>query len=354
MSGDLWAGAEVMAYNLILGLRDFNDIEVYVLALNEGKLVKQLQAAEIEVVVNSERSASFLEIFWRTRKILHKRSPMFVHSHRYKENILASISKARNSKLISTIHGLPEIRYRPRNLPGFLIRKINLLLLSHKFDRVIGVSDNIKRYLKECKIPLNKQEIIKNGIVLPFFKSRPIREITIGSAGRLFAVKDFQLMVEIGRILSKKEASVQFILAGEGPERDRLAGLIELYQMKNLFRLVGNIENMNNFYNNIDIYLNTSFHEGIPMSILEAMAHGLPVVAPRVGGIGEIIESGSDGFLVDGRNPEDFANICFMLMKEREIRNRIGEVARKKIERKFSAKIMAERYYKLYKSIIEN
>jgi glycosyltransferase involved in cell wall biosynthesis len=117
--------------------------------------------------------------------------------------------------------------------------------------------------------------------------------------------------------------------------------------MEGVFKLRGHIEDMPSFYSGIDVYINTSVHEGIPMSILEAMANGVPVIAPRVGGIAEIIDDEIEGFLITTRNPEDFAERCLRL-KDPELRRRMGAAARKKIERHFSAEKMASDYLKLY------
>jgi glycosyltransferase involved in cell wall biosynthesis len=107
---------------------------------------------------------------------------------------------------------------------------------------------------------------------------------------------------------------------------------------------------MTGFYAGIDIYLNTSLHEGIPMSVLEAMAHGLPVVAPAVGGIVEIIEDGVEGFLVEGRSPQAFAKKC-ILLQDGELRLKMGRAARARVEKAFSAQAMAQEYYRLYREL---
>jgi len=96
-------------------------------------------------------------------------------------------------------------------------------------------------------------------------------------------------------------------LAGEGPERSNLQALIQKYNLNETFVLKGHLDDMFPFYRSLDLYLNTSVHEGIPMSILEAMPHGLPVVAPNVGGISEVVDNGEDGYLIKNRDPKAFA-----------------------------------------------
>ena len=88
------------------------------------------------------------------------------------------------------------------------------------------------------------------------------------------------------------------------------------------------------------------------MSILEAMAHGLPVVAPNVGGTSEIINNGEDGYLIDTRDPKAFAEKCFLLYENKQLRRRMARVAREKIVKSFSVENMAAQYYELYLNVV--
>ena len=92
------------------------------------------------------------------------------------------------------------------------------------------------------------------------------------------------------------------------------------------------------------------------MSILEAMAHGLPIVAPDVGGISEIINNGEDGYLVEKRDPKAFAEKCLLLYKNKQLRRRMARAAREKIVKSFSVENMAAQYHELYlsKGLVED
>jgi glycosyltransferase involved in cell wall biosynthesis len=348
ISGDLWAGAEVMAFNLLRELRKLPNLDLSVIIFNEGRLAEELNGQKIALWVLDEHRESFPRIVLKVRALLRKRLPQIIHSHRYKENILAFLGKSPRTKMVATQHGMPETRNGIPRFSSRLVERINGYLLSRCFDRVVGVSWNIEDYFLNCGFKPDRLRVINNGIEIPDLLPRKDRQtIVVGSAGRLFPVKDYPLMVEIARIVSTKSAPVQFELAGDGPERHRLERLIATRGVSESFRLCGYIAQMDSFYVGIDVYLNTSLHEGIPMSILEGMARGLPVIAPKVGGIAEIIEDGVEGFLVDGRNPEEFAEKCVMLQNS-ELRHRMGRAARAKIEKAFSAQAMAQQYHRLY------
>jgi glycosyltransferase involved in cell wall biosynthesis len=353
ISGDLWAGAEVMAYNLLRHLKEHDDLDISVILLNEGRLAEELRAAGLTVHVIDERQDSFWGVFQKTRNIVNSCLPDIIQSHRYKENLLALLISGclRNVKLVSTQHGLPEAYAKKPSIIQRLKISANFLILSRYFTTVAVSRDVSKALINRFGFRNERLEVIHNGIDLPEQVSTKsvAGEFVIGSSGRLFPVKDYPLMVEIARSVARTGArGIRFELAGDGPEMSALAEMIESYGIKEGFIFKGHLDDMDSFYRGLDVYINTSVHEGIPMTILEALAHGLPVVAPAVGGIVEIIEDGKEGFLIDSRNPQDFAEKCLLLKENRELREKMARAAREKAERAFSAERMADNYYRLY------
>jgi glycosyltransferase involved in cell wall biosynthesis len=177
---------------------------------------------------------------------------------------------------------------------------------------------------------------------------------TIGSLGRLYPIKDYPLMARIAEELAKRLNNFSFELAGEGPDGAVMELLIKKYNLKKIFKLRGFVNDIFAFYQGLDIYINTSLHEGIPISILEAMASGLPVIAANVGGLNEIIENGSQGYLLASRNPKDFADACLRLYKDKNLRKKMGSAAKEKIISEFSSDKMAGLYNKLYCNLTKN
>ena len=252
--------------------------------------------------------------------------------------------------LVATLHGLPE------TAPAGGRRNINLtslfhdFILSRFFDSAVGVSENVGQYLVDEKgVCSERVRVIHNGIELPkSAEPNGSNGCVVGSAGRFFPVKDYGLMIDIAQEVKARGDALEFILAGDGPEREALESRANKYRLNDLFRFCGHLDDMSGFYGKLGIYLNTSLHEGIPMSILEAMAYGLPVVAPQVGGIGEIIEDGVEGFLVDSRDPREYAQKC-LLLQDPILRHRMGCAAREKVQKFFSARYMARQYYQVYR-----
>jgi L-malate glycosyltransferase len=359
ISGDLWSGAEVMAFHLLKGLSEYKDLELSAILLNEGRLSKEIQAIDIPVEIVDEKRNTYFKIFLGVRKALKRRPPDVIHSHRYNENILAYLlsGSKKRVKLISTQHGMPGASWDKRSPSHKLISKLNFFLLSKCFQNVVAVSKDVQvTFLNEYGFSRDKVKVIHNGISIPqnIHTKREKDPFLIGSSGRLFPVKDYALMVEVAREVSKIKTNIRFELAGDGPERLRIQDLIKKHGMDGKFVLRGFVNDTPSFYRRLDVYLNTSFHEGIPMSVLEAMAYRIPVIAPKVGGVMEILEDGVEGFLVGSRNPKDFAERCVALYENDSLRKQMGLAARETIIKEFLLEKMAKRYHSLYLDIAGN
>ena len=359
ISGDLWAGAEVMAYHLLKGLRAYADVDIMAIVLNPGRLTVRLGEVPIRCIVVDEKRLSFFQIVREIKRVINSFSPDVIHSHRYKENVLAyvcALSEQKRPRLFATQHGMPETEGRVSYRNAFLMR-INFMLLASRFDKVIAVSRDIQRKLiGDWELPDRKVDIIHNGIPEPTRMAPlgsykvPEDEFVVGSSGRLVPVKDFPLLVSIARDIAGQGKKIRFDLAGDGPEMTNLRGLIHQYGLENTFRLLGFVDDVDSFYSRLDLYLNTSIHEGIPISVLEAMAHSVPVVASDVGGLAEIVRDCVEGYLISSREPRMFVQKCMNLFHNVELRSKMAINAQKRIETNFSVEQMAKRYYDSYMS----
>lgn len=358
-SGDLWAGAEVMIFNLIDQLKDDQKVKIVALSLNEGILTSKLRNLRIETHIIPESDHSFPLIYVKALAILRGKQIDIVHSHRYKENILGLLlAKAKGIRgLVTTIHGLSEPLMRTTNEIGNRIKTMmDYRLLNSYFHRVVAVSQDIKRTLVQDH--LFKQEVVEviyNGVPVPRTSlplNQSVRDVLqVGTVGRMVPVKDFNLFLEIAAEINRRDDKVRFSILGDGPQKEQLLERARRLGIQDFIEFVSPIPDPRAYYESLDLFLNTSLHEGIPLSILDAMACGKPVVAPCVGGIPEIISHQEDGFLVSSRNSQEFADCCLKIIQDRNMRISMGEHAFKKVLSGFSAWRMAEAYKDLYLSL---
>lgn len=358
LSGDLWAGAEVMAFHLIRGLQARTDIEPFAIVLNLGRLAEELDQAGVPTLVLNENKLTFRDIARSTADAVGKWLPQILHSHRYKENALAFLVSRTAKKrpiLVGTQHGMPEVFDSGARLKHRLKARANFWLMAHRFDMTVAVSTQIQQSLKSRGFRDGRIRTILNGMELPEpdRHAPPGPGFAIGSAGRLVPVKDYFLMAEIAWRMREFGPDIRFELAGDGPLFDDLRSRITNRGLADRFVLKGMVRDILGFYRGLDVYLNTSVHEGIPMSVLEAMALGIPPVVPRVGGLPEMITDGVEGFLVDGRDPEPFVRRCLELFRDCGLRRRMGLAARQRVVERFSVARMVDGYMDVYRQLME-
>lgn len=354
-SGDLWAGAEAVVYQLIHGLKKTDGMDVFSVFFNDGRLAELTRETGVRTVVIDESRKNFLSIMMEFIRIIREYRPDIIHSHRNKENVLAAFARpaSMKSRLVTTLHGLSEGNTR---LKSRIVHGLNLAVMATCFHKLVAVSQDIADHLRKTSlVPENKIVQIYNGIQLPgnrMEKDHREDSITIGSAGRLFPVKDYPLMVRIAREVCSVRVNTRFLLAGDGPEMKMLQNMVRDSNLEDRFIFLGNVIDMEGFYDTLDMYINTSVHEGIPMTVLEAMAHAKPVIAPAVGGFNEIITQGEDGYLIPSRSAEDFTRQVVTLIDQREKRLRMGRKARNKVEGMFTAEHMVNQYVRLYREVL--
>jgi glycosyltransferase involved in cell wall biosynthesis len=255
---------------------------------------------------------------------------------------------------VATVHGFQEpVRYQ--QLKDSLQAWATFRLLRHRFDHVIAVSGAMREQLIATHGLSPKQvHTVVNGIAIPDEEphTRTPTQLHIGSVGRLVPVKRFGLFLEIAALLRQRFSHLRFSILGEGADRDLLAARATRLGLDDCFTLMPHTANPWPYYRSLDVYLNTSELEGLPLSLLEAMATGTPVVAPAVGGIPEVVRHGSDGFVVKSSDAGDFADACARLILDGDLRARLGEKARVRVRNEFSAAAMSDRYRDLYRGIM--
>lgn len=177
-------------------------------------------------------------------------------------------------------------------------------------------------------------------------------DFVVGFSGRLDPVKNFDLMIRSIAACVRQEKRVKLLLVGDGPERQPIAELCQALQIQDHVILVGQTTDVLPYLRACDAFMLTSHSEQMPMTILEAMAMGLPVVASRVGEIPYIIEDGVDGFLLSPEaSPETWAQAVLGIYRGSP-RQAIGQVARRKVQAQYQEATMVQRYKQLIARVL--
>ena len=143
-------------------------------------------------------------------------------------------------------------------------------------------------------------------------------------------------------------SNAELWLLGDGELREQMEEYALRLGVRDRVRFLGSQENVYLYLHDADVFVLPSRYEGMPMTVIEAMGTGLPIVASNVGGIPDMVEDGESGLLTTGA-PEDVARCCAALLSDEKLRQRLGRRARAESER-FSAEEMARSYCRVYES----
>ncbi|WP_050051952.1 glycosyltransferase family 4 protein [Halostagnicola sp. A56] len=182
------------------------------------------------------------------------------------------------------------------------------------------------------------------GLSMSDFEPRNHRErdpVVVGSVGVLSEQKNYHTLLSVAEMLA--DEAIVFRIAGDGPKRDELESRIEDLGLENV-RLLGHVDDLPAFLNDVDVYAQTSRFEGLCITVVEAMAAGLPVVGSDVSGIAYNVEAAENGYLHD---PDDIGGFCTSIRKlanSLSKRRQFGERGRRFVERTYTRDVLIERF----------
>jgi len=268
-----------------------------------------------------------------------------IHSHNYKSNTYAWIvARIKNLPLFATCHNWTRTDKMLR-----LYAAVDHFLL-RGFDHVAAVSQQVAESLYQAGVHREKVSVVANGVDLRRFETMEIAandHITIGTASRLVPGKGICDLVSVAPDLLREYPETQFLIAGEGPEKQNFEELVRKLGISRNVTFLGFQSDMKKFYGAIDIFVLPSHNEGLPMTILEAMAGGRTVVATRVGGIPQVVRE-STGILYAPGKEQELKVALQRLLRDSKLRGLLAREGRQFIARNHSASMMADQYMQLY------
>jgi glycosyltransferase involved in cell wall biosynthesis len=200
--------------------------------------------------------------------------------------------------------------------------------------RILVNAEQVRDYVvRHYAAPPGRIAVVYNGVDTRRFRPEagradgPPRIVTVG---RLVAQKNPLLFVEAAARVHQAEPSVRFVLVGDGPLRAAVEEQARALGLGAALEVLGERGDVEEVLRGAHLFWLTSSWEGMPNVVLEAMASGLPVVASDVGGTRELITSGGEGFLVRPYHAEEFVHYTLDLVRDRDLRRRLGDAARRR------------------------
>ena len=309
-SGDRWAGAEAQVYTLLKTLNKMEDVTVYAVILNDGELSKKLNNEGINTTILDETHLSSWKILGRLQSLFQEIQPNIIHTHRLKENVLATIANklSTNASLVATIHGDSEFNYPIWKIHKRAPQWINWIFTRFLYKQLIAVSKDLGEKLTNS-YPKKYIQVIENGIdieavqlaaISSHFETSPAIEHHVGIAGRLEQVKRVDIFLDTAKLLvnSSPDNTWHFHIFGEGSLETILKAMTLEHAIEKYVTFHGQRNDIASCLKAMDCLVMCSDHEGLPMTPLESIAVGTPVIANETGGLINIIGDQCGGILV--------------------------------------------------------
>ncbi len=311
-----------------------------------------------------------LRTILRLSRLIRRERPTILHTHTAKAGAVGRIAAllaggARPPVIVHTFHGhVLRGYFNPALTAAFRVLE---QMLARVTTALVAVSPEVRDDLVALGVaPASKFVVVRLGIELDERVSggeeewRATRRLlgippdafVVGWIGRMTAVKRTEDIARTLQALVRRGVDAYLCLVGDGPDRARLERRMHELGVAKRCLFVGYQENVARFYDAMDALLLTSVNEGTPVSVIEALAAGRPVVATRVGGVSDVVRNGVDGFLVEVGDVESLAARLAELAGDPELRARMGNAGRAHVIERYAVERLVDDVDRLYRSLL--
>lgn len=310
-----------------------------------GRMAEEIEALGWPVTALDVKSGLRPAAIFRLANLFRDQSDV-VHTHNSKPLLYAG-SAARLAQVNAVVHTRHGQRFGASKRQDALFR-----LAAKCADRIVCVSEDSARLCQRDGVDAASIRRIWNGVDLSRFSARgPAAGGPAVYAGRLSAEKDIPTLLQAAAIAVAKCPAFRLRIAGTGPCGDHLACLAESLGLRSHVEFIGETRDVPALLAASSLFVLPSLTEGLPLTVLEAMACGLPVVATRVGGTPEAVVDGRTGVLLPPREPEQLAGAMLRIFDDPALSIDMGRAGRERAEHWFDARRMVSQYESLYTEV---
>ncbi|MBE6807673.1 MAG: glycosyltransferase [Ruminococcaceae bacterium] len=342
----LQGGGQKFVLDLAKGL-DKEQFRVRVLVFFRQRHKAFAEFAEqngIETVYLDKKKGLDLSFFRQVRKAIKEFQPDVIHSHLNTMLYLLPFYRKKQVKL-HTVHTLAEKEHygmqKLVNYIAFHWRGVVPVAIS---DTVAGTIANV-HHLKPERIP-----VVYNGVDCARYDIPKVAGDTFNfvSVGTIYEVKNFPFLVDCFAALHKTHPETRLTIVGNGAQRGKLHQQIDALGLSEAVTITGTVGNVEDYLAAADVYVASSHFEGLPLSILEAMAAGLPVITTNVGGVPDVVHHGENGLLIPPGDPEAYLAALTELTENAEKRAALAARS-KELSKNYDEELTIHGYESLYK-----
>ena len=349
-------GAELLVTELSRALRDRFRF-VFACLDSDGPLADQLRDEGHIVEVLNRQAGVDWQCGRRLARFLREQNVVAVHAHQYTPFFYSLLARGlgRQPPIVFTEHGR-QYPDHPR-----LKRIVCNRLLLRVHDRVIAVGEAVRSALIANEgIPASRVEVLFNGVRLEPYRAAAndlalraaVRrelglsdsDFVVAQVARLNALKDHATAARTIARTTHQAANIRWLIVGDGEQRGALEAAVQNHGIGHVTKLLGTRRDMPRLLAAADACLLSSISEGIPLTLIEAMAARLPVVSTDVGGVAEVVVPEVTGLLAPSGNDSLLADHLTRLAADRVFASRLGRNGAARAEELFSFQQMADGY----------
>ncbi|WP_193310627.1 glycosyltransferase family 4 protein [Halorubrum halophilum] len=342
-------GFEVGVFTLEDGTRDFDLQSVPEISFYTASA----QDLTATIGLQSMFSVSAINDF---RKILNEFQPDIVHAHNrfFYTSVLSSLySIQSNYKLVTTVHlgDIGMISGLSGRAAEIFEQTISRFVISSS-DQVIGVSDAAEKIAQS--LGANRTAVVRNAVDVDKFSPSPIEEKSLLYIGRFVhnnGIRD--LLTALPAILNS-HPDTEVHLVGSGPLEKEVREIIQSFGIHDSVSIYDYVNDISEMYNLASVFCRPSYSEGLPLTMLEAMASGVPPVVTPIAGVPEVVTDHETGVLVEPGNPDAVARAIIELFDDVELRKRLSKNSREYVTENLTWEQRTEKVIQVYKEIYNN
>ncbi len=349
-----WRGGQNQVLVTVMGLRALGHRTLLVAHPN-GEL-RQRAKEGLDLIALAPKTEMDLGAAWRLSRLIKQVMPDVIHAHDPHGVAMAALALSMSTQpakppLIASRR--VDFRMKGNTLSRWKYRQV---------DCFICASDAIRQLLLSDGVEPARAITVHEGIDLERVELAPPAKLheefwlphhapLVGNVAALVPHKGQRHLIEAAMLVLRQVPDARFVIAGEGELRESLERAIKENRLEKHVMLAGFRPDVLSLHKAFDIFVMSSVTEGLGTSLLDAMAAGKPIVATTAGGIPEVVVDGETGFLVPPRDHQAMADALVKLLKDPELRKKMGHAGLVRARRKFSADRMVQETLKVYKHV---
>ena len=350
-----WRGGQSQVKYTVMGLRAIGHRAALV-AHPDGELLRRMSEG-LDLIPLAPRNEIDLAAAWRMSRVVKQLRPDVLHAH-----------DPHGVAMAATALSIAAPNPRP---PLVASRRIEFRIAHNSFSRwkysqvdcFLAISHAVGDRLTADGIPARKIEIVHEGVDVERVAALPSGNVhaalflpthspVVGNVGALVAQKAQHTLIDAAALVVREVPDARFVILGEGELRPALEDQIRQKHLERHVFLAGFRPDVLELMKDFDLFALSSVHEGLCTSLVDAMAAAKPAVATAVGGVPEVVADGETGFLVPSRDHHALAEKIVRLLKDEDLRRRMGEAGLARARRLFTVERMVEETAAAYERLV--